>query len=137
MSFVSREKIMTINGRAVKPFTARFIDEGSGVRLELMNETDQTLKGVEILAVFLKDEETPGGGPSRASIKFEAIRCVRPREKTVLSHRTWIDGKPVDHNRDQLARLKIIAGEVKPYVLDISWEDADGRSQFQRIPVGH
>ena len=128
---------MTINGRAVKPFTARFIDEGSGVRLELMNETEQTLKGVEILAVFLKDEETPGGGPSRVNIKFEAIKCVRPGEKTVLSHRTWIDGKPVDHNRDQLARLTIIAGEVKPYVLDISWEDADGRSQFQRIPVGH
>jgi hypothetical protein len=128
---------MTINGRAVKPFTARFIDEGSGVRLELMNETDQTLKGVEILAVFLKDEETPGGGPSRANIKFEAISNVRPREKTVLSHKTWIDGKPVDHNRDQLERLKIIAGETKPYVLDISWEDADGRSQFQRIPVGH
>lgn len=128
---------MTSNGRIVKPFTARLIDEGSGVRLELMNETDQTLKGVEILTVFLKDEETPGGGPSRASLKFEAISSVRPREKTVLSHRTWIDGKPVEHNRDQLARLNNIEGEVKPYVLDISWEDADGRSQFQRIPVGH
>jgi hypothetical protein len=137
MSFVSREKIMTISGRAVKPFTARFLDEGSGFRLELTNETDQTLKSVEILAIFLKDEETPGGGPSRANIKFEAINCLRPRERAVLSHKTWIDGKPVDHNRDQLGRLTIIAGEVKPYVLDISWEDADGRSQFQRIPVGH
>jgi hypothetical protein len=132
MSFVTQEKIMT-----TKPFTARFIDEGSGVRLELLNESDQTFKRVEILAIFLKDEETPGGGPARANIKFEAISCVRPREKAVLSHRTWIDGKPVGHDHDQLARLKTIAGEVKPYVLDISWEDADGRSQFQRIPVGH
>lgn len=128
---------MTTNGRAVKPFTARFIDEGSGVRLELMNETDQTFKGVEILSIFLKDEDTPGGGPSRANIKFETISSLRPRERAVLSHKTWIDGKPVDNNRDQLERLKNIAGEVKPYVLDISWEDADGRSQFQRIPVGH
>lgn len=128
---------MTTNGRTVKPFTARFIDEGSGVRLELMNETDQTVKGVEVLSIFLKDEETPGGGPSRANIKFEAISSLRPRERAVLSHKTWIDGKPVDNNRDQLERLKNIAGEVKPYVLDISWEDADGRSQFQRIPVGH
>jgi hypothetical protein len=102
-----------------------------------MNETDQTLKVVEVLAVFLKDEETPGGGPSRANIKFGAVSSIRPGEKTVLTHKTWIDGKPVDHTRDQLGRLKIITGEVKPYVLDISWVDADGRSQFQRIPVGH
>lgn len=128
---------MTTSGRAVKPFTARFIDEGSGVRLELMNETDQTLKAVEVLSIFLKDEETPGGGPSRANIKFEAISSLRPGEKVVLSHRTWIDGKPVEQGRDQLGRLKSVAGEVKPYVLDISWEDADGRSKFQRIPVGH
>jgi len=36
-----------------------------------------------------------------------------------------------------LTRLKVIAGEVKPYVLDISWEDPEGKTRFQRIPVGH
>ena len=38
---------------------------------------------------------------------------------------------------DLLARLKVIAGEIKPYVLDISWEDPEGKTRFQRIPVGH
>jgi hypothetical protein len=55
----------------------------------------------------------------------------------VLSARTWIDGKPVDADRDQLARLKEIEGQVKPYVLDISWQDADEKMRFQRIPLGH
>ncbi len=128
---------MTINSKTEKPFTFEFIDEGSKVLLGLTNETDQTLKCIEVLTVFLKDEETPGGGPSQAHIKFKDIESIRPKEKVVLSHRTWINGKPADPNQDQLARLKIIAGEVKPYVLDISWEDADGKSRFQRIPVGH
>jgi hypothetical protein len=44
---------------------------------------------------------------------------------------------PVDDARDQLARLQIVAGEFTPYVLDISWENAEGKSRFQRIPVGH
>src|SRR3982750_1976500 len=108
---------MTSNGQTVKPFTARFIDEGSKVNLELMNETDQRLNCVEILTVFLKDEETPGGGPSQANIKFKDTECIYPKEKVVISHRTWINGKPVDRNQDQLERLKVIAGEVKPYVL--------------------
>lgn len=117
-------------------FTARFIESGSRMLLELMNTTDQSLNSVEILTVFLKDEETPGG-PSRAHIRFEAIKQVRPNEKTVLSHRTWIDGQPAAPHQDQLERLKVIAGGVKAYVLDISWEDAEGKSRFQRIPVGH
>jgi hypothetical protein len=128
---------MTIGSNIEKPFTVRFIEDGSEIHLELMNTTDQTLKGVEILDVFLKDEETPGGGPSRAHIKFEDLEYIQPKEKTVLSHRTWIDGKSADRNFDQLERLKVIAGEVRPYVLDISWEDAEGKSRFQRIPVGH
>ncbi|MDQ3687110.1 MAG: hypothetical protein M3430_16165 [Acidobacteriota bacterium] len=118
-------------------FTARFVESGSRMLLELVNTTDQPLNSVEILTVFLKDEETPGGGPSRAHIRFEAVKQIRPNEKAVLSHRTWVDGKPVPPHQDQLERLKVIAGEVKSYVLDISWEDADGKSRFQRIPVGH
>jgi hypothetical protein len=55
----------------------------------------------------------------------------------VLSHRTWINGKPATEEQDQLGRLEIVAGAVKPYVLDISWEDVEGKTQFQRIPVGH
>ncbi len=118
-------------------FTAKFIESGSKILLELVNTTNQPLNSVEILTIFLKDEETPGGGPSRAHIRFEAVKQIRPNEKAVLSHRTWIDGKPAAPHQDQLERLKVIAGETKSYVLDISWEDADGKSRFQRIPVGH
>ena len=114
-----------------------FLDAGATVQLELMNTTDEARKFVEILTVFLKDEETPGGGPSRAHIKFEAVKYIQPREKAVLSHRTWIDGKPSAPQHDQLERLKVVAGEVRPYVLDISWEDAEGKTRYQRIPVGH
>jgi hypothetical protein len=120
-----------------KPFTARFIDDEARVLLELTNTGDETCKGVEILAVFLKDEDTPGGGPARAHIKFDPIKAVLPKEKAVLSHKTLIDGRQAEAGRDQLERLKAIAGEVKPYVLDISWEDGEGKTRFQRIPVGH
>jgi hypothetical protein len=120
-----------------KPFTARFVDAGARVLLELTNAGDETCRGVEILAVFLKDEETPGGGPSRAHIKFDSVKSVLPKEKAVLSHRTWVDGRPADASRDQLERLKAIEGQAKPYVLDISWENGEGKTRFQRIPVGH
>ena len=120
-----------------KPFTARFLEDDDKVLLELTNTTDEVLKGVEILAIFLKDQGTPGGGPSRSHIKFEPLKSVRPKEKAVMSHRTWIDGKPVGADDDQLERLKVVAGEEKPYVLDISWETGDGRTRYQRIPVGH
>jgi len=60
-----------------------------------------------------------------------------PQQTAVVSHRTWINGRPVNDERDQLTRLRIITGEINPYVLDISWEDAEGKARFQRIPVGH
>ena len=120
-----------------KPFTARFIDAGARVLLELTNAGDETCTGIEILSVFLKDEETPGGGPARAHIKFDPVKSVLPKEKAVLSHKTWIDGRPADASRDQLERLKAIEGQAKPYVLDISWEGAEGKTRYQRIPVGH
>lgn len=128
---------MTIDSKTEKPFTFEFIDEGSKVLLGLTNGCDQTLKCIEVLTVFLKDEETPGGGPSQANIKFKDTECLHPQEKVVLSHRTWINGKPAPLNQDQLERLKVVAGEVRPYVLDISWQDEDGKSRFQRLPVGH
>ena len=128
---------MTMSHNIEKPFTARFLDDDDKVLLELTNTTDEVLRGVEILAIFLKDQGTPGGGPSRSHIKFEPLKSVRPKEKAVLSHRTWIDGKPVDVGDDQLERLKVVAGEEKPYVLDISWETGEGRTRYQRIPVGH
>ena len=126
---------MTANSE--KAFIFRFIDASSSVLLELTNATERTLKSVEIMTVFLKDEETPGGGPSRAHIRFDVVESMKPREKAVLSHRTWINGRPADIDHDQLERLKVITGEVKPYVLDISWEDAEGKTRYQRIPVGH
>jgi hypothetical protein len=135
--FLCRRKVLSMSNRTEKPFTARFIGDEEKVLLELTNTTDEVLKGVEILAVFLKDLGSPGGGPSRSHIKFDPVRSVKPKGKAVLSHRTWIDGKPVDAGHDQLERLKVIAGEVRPYVLDISWEDGEGRTRYQRIPVGH
>lgn len=126
-----------MSNQTEKPFTAEFIGGEGKVLLELTNTTDEVLKGVEILAVFLKDQGTPGGGPSRSHIKFDPIKSVEPKEKAVLSHRTWIDGKPAAAGQDQLERLKVVEGEVKPYVLDISWEDGEGKTRYQRIPVGH
>lgn len=128
---------MTANGKTEKPFIFRFIDVPPAVRLELTNATDHTLKSIEILTVFLKDRETAGGGPSQAHIKFDIVDSMKPKEKAVLSHRTWINGRPADIAHDQMERLKVISGEVTPYVLDISWEDPHGKTRFQRIPVGH
>ena len=128
---------MAINNKTDKPFAFRFIDTSPKVLLELTNATTQTLKSVEILTIFLKDEETAGGGPSQAHIRFDAVKSMQPKEQAVLSHRTWINGRPTDSESDKLGRLKLIAGVANPYVLDISWEDAEGKTRFQRIPVGH
>lgn len=119
-----------------KPLRLSFIDTKSRLLLELTNVTDETLKSIEILTVFLKDEETIGG-PSRVHIRFDPIGFMQPREKAVLSHRTWVNGRPADADHDQMERLRIIPGEVNPYVLDVSWIDGEGKSRFQRIPVGH
>src|SRR4051812_3330584 len=129
--------MQTIDGKSPKPFKAQFVDEGSGVRLELRNDSDERLMSVEVLTVFLKDETTPGGGPSQANIKFKDTECIYPKETVVISHLTWINGKKVGPAHDLLARLTEVAGVVKPYVLDIAWLDTAGKSGFQRIPVGH
>src|SRR5688500_20309606 len=118
---------MTANSKTEKPFIFRFIDAPSNVLLELTNESEKILKSIDILTVFLKDEETPGGGPSQAHIRFDRVKSVQPKEKAVLSNRTWINGKPATEEQDQLGRLEIIAGAVKPYVLDISWERSEER----------
>jgi len=127
---------MSTTRNSDKPITLRFIDAKPKVLLELTNATEKTLKTVEILTIFLKDE-SPGGGPSQAHIRFDTIKSMQPHEKAVLSHRTWINGRPADSESDELGRLKAIAGKVSPYVLDLSWEDAEGKTRFQRIPVGH
>jgi len=120
-----------------KPFTFRFVEAEDNFRLELTNVTDRTLKSIEVLTVFLKDEVTPGGGPSQAHIRFDAIERILPTEKSIITHRPWINGKPAASESDLLSRLQVISGESHPYVLDISWEDPDGKTRFQRIPVGH
>jgi hypothetical protein len=119
-----------------KTITARFLEAKPRALLELSNDTDEALKGVEILAVFLKPERFPDG-PSEAQIKFETIKFMRPQQTAVVSHRTWMNGKPLNDEGDQMDRLKVVTGETKPYVLHISWEDAEGKSRFQSIPVGH
>lgn len=122
---------------AAKPFTFSFIDVDADVRLQLSNDGDIALKSVEVLTVFLKDLETPGGGPSQAHIRFESVGSIRPKENVVLAHKTWVNGRIAQADEDMLARLKVVVGEVKPYVLDISWQDPEGKTRFQRIPVGH
>lgn len=123
-------------GNSRAPLAIRFMDTKPRMLMEITNTTANTLKSVEILTVFLKDEEGLAG-PSRAHIRFDPIKSVQPNEKAVVSHRTWINGSPASDAQDQIARLEVVAGATKPYVLDISWEDVDGKTQFQRIPVGH
>src|ERR1051325_1455282 len=125
-----------MNNTTQKTLTAKFLDTKPRVLLELTNETEKTLKAVEILTVFLKSEEVPSG-PSEAHIRFEAIKFMLPQQTAVVSHRTWINGQPARDERDHMARLKLVEGEVNPYVLDISWQDAEGKARFQRIPGGH
>ena len=119
-----------------KTFNFRFIDEPPRVLVELTNASEKILKSIEILTIFLKDKETEAG-PSRAHIRFDGIKSMQPGEKIILSHRTWINGKPADADHDQMERLKLIAGQANPYALEISWEDAEGKMRFQRIPVGN
>ena len=126
-----------MNNNPQKTLTVRFLDTKPKVLLELTNETEKTLKSVEILTIFLKTKATADSGFSQAHIRFDDIKSILPLQTAVMSHRTWIDGKPASDDRDQLAQLKIIAGQVSPYVLDISWENAEGKARFQRIPVGH
>jgi hypothetical protein len=128
---------MTTSNIKEKPFTFRFIDTKPRVLLELQNTTEKAFRSIEILTIFLKDEETPDGGPSQAHIRFDAIKSILPKDSAVVSHRTWINGRPANDERDQMARLKSITGATNPYVLDISWKDAEGKARFQRIPVGH
>jgi hypothetical protein len=127
---------MTTNSNYKKPFLIRFMNTKPRMLLELTNTTEMALKSIEILTIFLKDEG-PGAGASRAHIRFDRINSLQPNGKAVVSHRTWINGTPVSEAQDQIGRLEVVAGAVKPYVLDISWEDLEGKTQFQRIPVGH
>ena len=118
------------------PLVVRFINTKPRMLMEITNTTAKPLKSVEILTVFLTNDEGPAG-PSRAHIRFDPIKSVQPNEKAVVSHRTWINGMPANDAQDQMARLEVVFGNTKPYVLDISWEDVNGKTQFQRIPVGH
>ncbi len=121
---------------APKHFTFKFVEADANLVLELTNATNGTLKCIEVLTIFLKDELTPGG-PSQAHIRFDAIERILPAEKAIMPHRTWINGKPAVGERDLLPRLQMAADQPNPYVLDISWQDAEGKSRFQRIPLGH
>src|SRR5215213_820048 len=130
------DEFMTTSSNCRAPFIIRFINTRPRILLELTNTTEIALKSIEILTVFLKDEAV-AAGPSSAHIRFDRINSVQPKEKSVVSHRTWINGTPASEAQDQIGRLEVVAGAVKPYVLDISWEDLAGKTQFQRIPVGH
>ena len=118
------------------PFVVRFIDTHPRMLMEITNTSASLLKTVEILTVFLKDEQGFTTA-SRAHIRFDPIKCVQPNEKAVVYHKTWINGRAATDAQDRIRQLEDVAGVVQPYVLDISWEDVDGKIQFQRIPVGH
>jgi hypothetical protein len=120
-----------------KPFTYKFVNDGSNLLLELTNATRQVLKRVEILTVFLKNDDALGWGPSQIHIRFEAVERILPAEKSIMHHTIWINGKQADAESDHLQQLQVIDGKANPYVLDISWQDAEGKTRFQRIPVGH
>lgn len=120
-----------------RPFTCRFLNEGPNVLLELTNATKHTLRHVEILTVFLKNEESAAAGPSQVHIRFEAVERILPSEKSIVPHTTLINREAVGDDRDQMERLQEIDGTPHPYVLDISWQDTEGKTRFQRIPVGH
>ena len=126
---------MTPNNHFKNTFNFQFIDAPPKVVVELTNTSEKTLTSIEVLTIFLKTKDI-GGGPSQAHIRFEGIKSMKPGEKTVLSHRSWIDGKPADADHDQMGQLQLIAGRANPYALEISWEDPDGKMRFQRIPVG-
>lgn len=119
-----------------KPLTFHLIDEPSNIRLELRNGADYPLKCVDVLTIFLKDTDSPGG-PSMVHISFQQINSIRPQENIVLAPKIWVDGKVAGADSGVLARLKVIAGQAKPYVLEVSWQDPEGKTRFQRIPVGH
>lgn len=80
--------VTTISHKIEKPFTAKFIGAEEKVLLELTNTTGEVLKSVGILSIFLKDQGTPGGAPSRSHMKFDATKSVKPKEKAILSHKT-------------------------------------------------
>lgn len=117
-------------------FKFRFVALDDSLRLELNNTTEQIFRQIEILTIFLKDDSDVGG-PSQSHIRFEVIETIRPREKVIVRHRTWKDGKPIALELDQLNRLELVSGEDTPYILDLSWQDPQGKTRFQRIPVGH
>ena len=119
-----------------KPFTFRFIDAKPRMLLELHNTSEKGFRSIEILTIFLKGQETAEGVVSQAHLRFDAINSISPGASAVVPHRTWLDGKPVNDERDQMARLKGVTGEANPYVLDLSWKDTEGKARFQRIPVG-
>jgi len=120
-----------------KPFTYKFVNDGSNLLLELTNATKQVLKRVEILTVFLKNDDALGWGPSQVHIRFEGVERILPAEKSIMHHTIWINGKQAEGESEHLQQLQVVDGQVKPYVLDISWQDAEGKTRFQRIPVGH
>ena len=51
---------MGASDKTEKPFIYKFIDAPRTLLLELTNVTDHIVKSIEILTIFLKDEETSG-----------------------------------------------------------------------------
>lgn len=90
------------------PLMIRFLDTKPRVLLELTNTTARTLKSIEILTVFLKDEESPGG-PSRERFRFDRINSVQPNAKAVVSHRTYLIVSPNAYKASPKTNLTVFS----------------------------
>jgi hypothetical protein len=136
LHYRARKKKVSANGYMKKTFYVEFMDAYPKVVIELTNASEKTLNSIVILTIFLKDIETARYGRSHATIRFDGVKSMQPGEKKLLSHRTWIDGKPAEPDQDQMERLRLIARDANPYALEISWMEAEGKMRFERIPFG-
>ena len=92
--------IMTSNDNRA-PLVIRFMDTKPRMLMEITNATTTTLKSVEILTVFLKDEQ--GSAAPLATFRFDPQIQFNKR-KGGCSHRTWINGRQRNDAQDQIGR---------------------------------
>jgi hypothetical protein len=67
-----------------KPFTFRFIDTKPRILLELKNTAEIALRSIEIMTIFLKNDEHVQDGGAQTQIRFDVIKSMRPGDAAVL-----------------------------------------------------
>ena len=81
----TQNEFMTTSSNCRTPFVIRVINKPR-MLLELTNTTEMTVKSVDILTVFLKDEST-AAGPSRAHIDAENSGVLSDRLRHTRARR--------------------------------------------------